>query len=53
MKNKYGIFVLQKGLECMNYEEKVDLKYHLTQKIGATSKQEKSRLINFIDLLNC
>jgi len=52
IKNKFGMYVLQKAIDTMKPEEKAEIKEHLSQKINLTSKQEKSRLMSLIDLLN-
>jgi len=52
IKNKFGMYVLQKAIDTMSVEEKSEIKEHLTQKINLTSKQEKSRLVSLIDLLS-
>lgn len=52
IKNKFGMYVLQKAIDTMQKEEKAEIKEHLCQKISITSKQEKTRLISLIDLLN-
>jgi len=47
------MFVLQKAIESMRCEEKIEIKEYLIKKLGVTSKQEKGRLNALIDLLNC
>lgn len=52
IKNKFGMYVLQKAIETMKPEEKSEIKDYLNQKLSITSRQEKQRLNGLIDLLN-
>ena len=48
LKNKYGNFVLQKAVNYLTPEEKVETKKYLQSKINLTSTKEKSRINNFL-----
>lgn len=52
LKNKYGSFVLQKIIKIMNAQERIEMKYYLSSKITTTSTKEKSKLNNFLEILN-
>ena len=50
MKNKFGSFVVNKAIEIMSFEEKTEVKQSLMKKLAGASKQEKSRLLNLIEM---
>jgi hypothetical protein len=52
IKNKYGMFVLQKASSNLKPDEKLEIKNHINQKINLTSKQEKVKLVFLLELLN-
>jgi len=46
------MFVLQKAIETMKCEEKLEIKEYLIKKLSVTSKQEKGRLNALIELIS-
>jgi len=51
LKNKYGNYVLQKAIQVMSTEEKVEIKQDLSKKVTFSSNKEKSRLSALIDII--
>lgn len=52
LKNKYGSFVLQKAVNYLTPEERLETKLYLQSKINVTSSKEKSRVNVFFELLS-
>ena len=51
LKNKYGNYVLQKAIQIMSFEEKMETKEYLMKKVGFTSNKEKARLSSLIEII--
>ncbi len=51
LKNKYGNYVLQKAIQIMSYEEKIETREYLMKKVSFSSNKEKARLNALIDML--
>jgi hypothetical protein len=51
LKNKYGNYVLQKAIQIMSFEEKIEIKEYLMKKVAFTSNKEKARLSNLIEII--
>ncbi len=51
LKNKYGSYVLQKAIQIMKPDEKVEIKDYLIKKVSITSNKEKARLKSLIEII--
>jgi hypothetical protein len=51
LKNKYGNFVIQKAIQVMSKEEKLEIKDYLVKKVSLTSNKEKARLNSLIEVI--
>lgn len=51
LKNKFGVYVLQKAVSVMDIGQKKDTKEYLSKKLSSFSKQEKQLVKNFITML--
>lgn len=51
LKNKYGNYVLQKAIQIMTNEEKMEIKEYLMKKVSFTSNKEKARLSSLIEII--
>ena len=52
IKNKYGVFVMQKIVKIMSREEKNEVRSFLKEKIAITSAKEKTYLNSFLEFLS-
>jgi hypothetical protein len=50
-KNKFGNFVVQKAIKCMNENEKQVIKEDLVKHIEIASVKEKARLCKLMEIL--
>ncbi len=51
LKNKYGNYVLQKAIQIMSIQEKIEIKQHLMKKSSFSSTKEKARLNDLIEMI--
>ncbi len=51
LKNKYGNFVLQKAIQSMTNEEKIEIGEVLAKKVKYTSNKEKARFNSLIEII--
>lgn len=51
LKNKFFTYVIQKILKKISKEEKLEIKDCILNKITITSKKEKNKLNNFMEIL--
>ena len=51
LKNKYGNYVLQKAIQIMSIEEKIEIKDYLIKRVSFTSNKEKARLNSLIEII--
>jgi hypothetical protein len=51
VKNKYGLFVIQKAITRLSMREKNDLREYLLKNVIASGGKEKTKFISIIDCL--
>jgi hypothetical protein len=51
LKNKYGNFVLQKAIQLMTVEERIEIRDILAKRVKYTSNKEKTRFKSLIEII--